>query len=69
MERANITYAGENHHLANLTNGEVETIRRLYRERSMDGRRVWSVRRLAEKFEISKTHCNRIINFQSRPYG
>ena len=45
---------GERHHRARLTNDEVAMLRRLHGE-------GWGYRRLARKFEVSRTQVRRIV--------
>ncbi len=53
---------GEAHHLAKLTDVQVEEIRALY---EMPGK-VWGYRKLAKRFGVSKTCIKNIVTFAKR---
>lgn len=59
---------GEDSPQAVLTDREVELIRELYESNARDdrGKRMWTIKKLAVKFEISKSHCGRIVSYRAR---
>lgn len=52
--------AGERHHRAKLTDGEVELIRSEYEAGG------WSYQQLADKFEVSKELVAKIVRYEVR---
>jgi len=67
-ERSHIP-RGEQSALAELTDAEVALMRELYAERDDDGSRHWCLRTLADKFDVSKSYCGKIIAGTARTYG
>jgi hypothetical protein len=63
-----MTRCGENHTNAKLTDDEVELLRSL-RESELHlttQKRFWTLRRLAEKFEISRRQVVNIVGYHHR---
>lgn len=60
--------SGESHGMAQLTDDEVELIRELYDASRFEPKaeRFWTIKRLAEKFEISRRHVYRIVSYCQR---
>jgi hypothetical protein len=57
---------GEHHHLAKLTDHEVELIRQLWEDGQEDPAKRLTVRAIAEKFEVSCGTIHDIITFRRR---
>lgn len=62
---------GELNPRAVLTDDEVEQIRQLWDSEAHlpKGKRFWTGKRLAEKFEISERHVRNIVGYHQRVLG